>query len=194
MRRAELFEIGKSWALVSLVFTIAYGRDALGLGFFQAAIYLFFVASLSALCAGAGFVAHELAHKAVAKRHGLKARYMASKGSGAISILAALGGLIILAPGAVHIRGERANPKAMAGIAAAGPLANLVISLAFLFSSNHFDGIIVYAARFGYRINAWLALFNLVPFPGFDGSKIIRQKPLLYATLSAASAYMVFLT
>ena len=39
----------------------------------------------------------------------------------------------------------------------------------------------------GYMINAWLALFNLIPFRGFDGQRIIEwSKPAYFGILITA--------
>jgi len=65
-----------------------------------------------------------------------------------------------------------------AKVAAAGPIANLVIALVFgtlirfqevLMLNETFTGIAVYIVF----INILLALFNMIPFPPLDGSKIL---------------------
>jgi Zn-dependent protease len=40
-------------------------------------------------------------------------------------------------------------------------------------------------------INAWLALFNLLPIPPLDGSKMIRTNPALWLPVIAVAALLV---
>ena len=190
--KAEYFELAKSWALVTLVFAIASAQGISELSAIEAALFIVFLTVMSAVCAGLGFLLHELAHRAVARHYGLVAEYRAGRGMGMISIIAAFAGWIILAPGAVYIRGEKMRPHHSALIAAAGPAANLVIALVFFSLSKVTFGLLAFAASFGFYINSWLALFNLVPAPGFDGSKIIGENPLLFLGLASCAVYMVF--
>ena len=75
------------------------------------------------------------------------------------------------------------NPKwGMALVALAGPLSNVILALVSLLLSNVFkmfvndpillDLIIVFFESIA-QINVYLAVFNLLPIPPFDGSRIL---------------------
>jgi Zn-dependent protease len=44
----------------------------------------------------------------------------------------------------------------------------------------------------GYKINAWLGLFNLIPTDPFDGGKVIRWDKVVYGITVAIALFMVF--
>ena len=105
------------------------------------------------------------------------------------------GGFVFAAPGAVVIytafrdghgvRQISLTAKQNAFISAAGPATNIMIALLFLpiATGNDFFGAIV-------RINGFLALFNLLPFPPLDGSKIIWYNFLLWGIMAGVSFFL----
>ncbi len=73
------------------------------------------------------------------------------------------------------------NPKAgMAAVAFAGPLSNLVMATVFLvlrwvfwvYGNSDFTVILAYFFYYAAYINVSLAVFNLLPIPPLDGSRI----------------------
>ncbi len=142
-----------------------------------------------------GFVSHELAHRTVARRYGLYAEFIAYTPSLAITFLSGfIPGLVILAPGyvAVYTGYYSYHPRvrdAYARSVAAGPATNIAISLAslaLLELARPGPRAAVYLAYMA-DINAWMALFNLLPVPPLDGSKIFRWNTMLWAIMMAAS-------
>jgi Zn-dependent protease len=102
-------------------------------------------------------------------------------------------GFILAAPGAVMISG-RVDKARNGKISAAGPIVNLVLAiiflaLAFLQLPNLFKDI----AFYGFMINSWLALFNMIPFWLFDGAKIIRWNKMIYGSIVAVAFLFMLL-
>jgi len=123
------------------------------------------------------FFFHEMSHKFMAQKFGLWAEYrMFPQGLTIAFILGLLSGFVFAAPGAVMFRGGARNYET-GRIAMAGPLANIIIALItlplylFVFYETAFVGSII---GFMCYINAFLAIFNLLPFGPLDGTKIIR--------------------
>lgn len=126
----------------------------------------------------AGFVMHELAHKVVAQRYGHWAEFRAQFGGLVLSVLLALGGFFLAAPGAVLIYG-RPDRRENGVISLAGPLVNGLFAaaawpLAFSADGGNPWGI---AARWVAVLNAFLMVLNLLPvsLPGgntLDGRKV----------------------
>jgi Zn-dependent protease len=76
----------------------------------------------------------------------------------------------------------------------AGPLTNIVLAIIMLpllflgFESKILTEIIVS----GYLINAWLALFNLIPLWNFDGAKIYAWNKKIYFSMITVAVFMLF--
>jgi len=101
------------------------------------------------------------------------------------ALITSLFGVVFAAPGAVIIQGH-VSPKQNGLISAAGPVANLVLALVFL-ALSPWLGIVAY---YGYLINAWLALFNLIPVWLLDGKKVLHwNKPIYFALLFLAAVF-----
>jgi Zn-dependent protease len=141
----------------------------------------------------ASFLAHELAHKFAAQKEGLWAEFrLMFMGLilTAISIISPL--FKIISPGAVVIFGF-AGKKSVGKISIAGPSTNIILStvLVVLWFLNP-QQILVYAAAF----NAWISLFNLIPFGLLDGFKIFQWNRAVWAiafTLSLALTILTYL-
>jgi len=161
----EFKEIMKAWIAISIAF---------GILIMQSGKSIPFSIGVAAATVGLGFLAHELAHRHYARKFGKHAEFRANNMMLLIAIVMSFLGFVIAAPGAVIISGF-VNRKEGGIIAAAGPAANLILALIFLPLIAIIPGI----AYYGMMINAWLALFNLIPFPGFDGRRVIEwSKPI----------------
>ena len=137
---------------------------------------------------------HEAAHAYVADKLGdPTARYMGRLTLNPMAHLDLMGSISLIFLGIGWAKPVPINPmnfedrkKGMAISAAAGPISNLVIALFSLMISK----VIMYSSfAFGYNwvldtlhtifitmcsINITLAIFNLMPFPPFDGSRIFN--------------------
>jgi Zn-dependent protease len=180
--RLEIKEIVKAWITVSLIFAIAI----VGLsGKILAALPLMF------LTAGIGFLFHELAHKYLAQRYKCWAEFRANNQALIIGLLISFAGIVLAAPGGVYIRG--ANSQQHGRIAFAGPMMNVVLGILFYGMGKIVSGTMLTAlAGYGLQINALLAVFNMIPFPPFDGYSVWKWNRVAYV-LGVAAAGSLFL-
>ena len=69
-----------------------------------------------------------------------------------------------------------------------------VIALIFLIIGLYYTtGIIATIASYGFFINAWLGLFNMIPFAMFDGKKILNWNKVVYGVLVGVGILFQFL-
>lgn len=189
--KKEIFELLKAWLILSVAFTILFANPFEN-GLF-AEISIIFVISL--FTAGLGFLLHELGHKLVAERFGCRTMFLADNKMLGLAVVLSFFGFIFAAPGAVYISGN-INTEKNGKISMAGPLANLLLALAFLPGTFLLGGTLGAMANYGFSINAWIGLFNMIPAGIFDGAKIIKwSKPIYFVlviTLAALAAYSIF--
>ena len=185
--KQEVHDLAKAWILLSLAFAI-YFSEGINLDF--AFVMAFFV---SLLTVGTAFIFHELGHKFLAQHYGCFAEFRAFNGMLFFALVMSFFGIIFAAPGAVMISGPigvRRNGK----ISALGPGINLVLAAIFLlaniFLKNPILNIITY---YGFVVNSWLALFNMLPLPMFDGAKIWRWSRLVYLSMIIVAIIMMVL-
>jgi len=187
--RRERTDLVKSWLAISLAFAIVMAGLALT-GSWAARFAMALVISL--VTAGLGFILHELAHKWLANRYECYAEYRADNTMLILALVTSLFGIVIAAPGAVHISGH-VDHRQQGKIGLAGPATNLILAAAFLalffLLSN---GWVRTAAGFGSVINTWLGLFNLLPFGAFDGAKVIAWSKAAYGITVAVAVIMTF--
>jgi len=157
---------------------------------------LIFFIPLSFLGIATAFFFHELSHKFMAQKQGLWSEYrMFSQGLLLAFLLGILTPFVFAAPGAVMFRGG-AKIEETGQIAAAGPLANIIIALItfFIYTSIFFDAQIGSIIGFICLINAFIATFNLLPFGPLDGIKIIRWNPTIWIIMLISSITILMLT
>ena len=120
-----------------------------------------------------GFLIHEIAHKVQARKYGCWAEFRASPSGLRFGvILAALIGIVFMAPGAVMVAGNTTREQ-FGKIALAGPVSNVVlwcIGLAFAITlgGSEYDILIYYWML----ANGILGALNMLPFGPLDGKKI----------------------
>jgi Zn-dependent protease len=141
---------------------------------------------LSFLGISTAFFFHEMSHKFTAQKFGLWAEYrMFPQGLLLASVLGIFTGFVFAAPGAVMFQGGSKNYET-GRIAMAGPLSNIIIASVtlflylFIFYEIEIIGEIIAFICF---INAFLAVFNLLPFGPLDGTKIIRWNATVWVIL-----------
>ena len=122
-----------------------------------------------------GFLVHEIAHKIQARKYGCWAEFRSSGGGLRFGvILAALTGLVLMAPGAVMVAGKTTKEQ-FGKIALAGPVSNVAlwcIGLAAAVTIGGISGFLDELIRFWLIANSILGAFNMLPFGPLDGKKI----------------------
>lgn len=145
-----------------------------------------------------GFVIHELAHKYVAIKRGFFAEFMFDSRWALISLLTTFLPFKLLATGYVAIIGN-VSSRDSGKIAAAGPLTNILISIISLsmyqvLSLFYYIPIIIVFLNTVAYVNSYLALFNLLPIPPLDGSKVLGWSMKNWAYLFISSIILLLLS
>ena len=169
--------------------------SGVGLSFFAPHVFSNWVAIAAAvLFFTAGFITHELTHKAMAQRYGMWAEFRLDMFGAALTLLSAVSPLKIIAPGAVVIAGNT-TPDRIGRTAAAGPTVNILIASLLLGLAEVLRPIgLLEAMLAGAAINAFMALFNLIPFGVFDGLKVFRWNKPVWLVLLALAALVTGLS
>ncbi len=190
--RNDTIELLKAWAGTSLAFAVAIT----GPGNLLSASFVTNLV-IAMIVAGVGFVLHELAHRIVARGYGAEAHFIANNPWLLISIVLAFTGFFIAAPGAVWHRGYL-TPRQGGLIALAGPVTNLVLALLFLAGllaielSGLGAGLLATVCYIGFKFNAFLGLFNMIPAGPFDGAKVLAWDWRVFAVTVAVGIFLAF--
>ncbi len=130
------------------------------------------------------FLMHEMAHRTVARRLGAVAFFKLWPVGILMALVTSIFGFIFAAPGAVQFAGLY-DRESEGKIALAGPATNIFIGIiafvAFMFAPLGIVAgtILLWVAW----LNLWFALFNLIPFPPLDGSKVFYWNSKLFAAV-----------
>lgn len=188
MDRKEINDILVSWFVLSVAFFFVLegvGVPTLGV----LVTYLFLVA--------VSFLSHEFGHRQVARKYGFQANYEMWPQGIILALVTSMIGFLFAAPGAVVIRqrgvihaSRRTLNKIGLRISIAGIVINLVLGvllvIAFLFTEIP---ILATAAW----INIWLAIFNLLPIPPLDGSKVLHYNKAVWAATFVVAIFIFML-
>ena len=122
-----------------------------------------------------GFLVHEIAHKIQARKYGCWAEFRASPGGLRFGvILAAIVGVVLMAPGAVMVAGNTTREQ-FGKIALAGPVSNVVLWCLGFVASITFGGLSAISDMlilYWLYANSVLGALNMLPFGPLDGKKI----------------------
>jgi Zn-dependent protease len=180
----EIRHLLRAWVFVSLAFAILMTGFSLDARFGIAILF-------SAITAGLGFLGHELMHKYVAQRYGCWAEFRANDLMLGLMVLLSFFGFIFAAPGGVFIS-NHVTWRKNGIIALAGPLTNIVLGVLFAGLIFVLPAGLQPLGLYGMNINFWLGFFNMLPFPGIDGSKVLAWNKAVYATVLIASILLAF--
>ncbi|MFL5805633.1 MAG: peptidase M50 [Roseiflexaceae bacterium] len=188
------FELLKAWAGTTLAFAILRSRgNVLDRAFLTDLL-------ISGVVCGLAFVLHELAHRIVARSYGAEAHFIANNGMLLVSIVIAFLGVFFAAPGAVWHRGILTRRQSGL-IALAGPATNLVLSLVFLIGLVALSAApirlpgpwVIELCYVGFRLNAWIGLFNMIPAGPFDGAKVLSWNVLVFGITVGIGVLLAFI-
>ncbi len=139
------------------------------------------------------FLVHEFCHKVVAQRNGLWAEFRLTLWGAVLTFLSVFLPFKLIAPGAMMIGGSP-NKKQLLKISVAGPLSNMVFAGVFLAAGWFAGGGLGWVLFFAGYVNAFIGLFNLVPFGVLDGYKIFSVDKRVWATCFGAAVGLTVLS
>jgi Zn-dependent protease len=189
----EIKDLLVACLFVSMAFAVARTTESgLTLGLFFSTKFLVLMI-ISAVTVGCAFLLHEMAHKVVAQHYRCWAEFRADIIMLTLGLFMSFVGIVFLAPGAVIIFGD-ITQKQNGKISMAGPLMNIILAIVLLplLFANFSSGILREIITSGYLINAWLALFNMIPLWNFDGAKIYAWNKKVFFSMIIVSALLIF--
>ena len=148
--------------------------------------------AILAVCFTASFLVHEMAHKVMAQKNGLWAEFRLTTWGAVVTLASVFLPFKMISPGAMMIGGT-ADRKGLVKISVAGPITNIILSVAF-YAAVFFLPMNIYlfaALLFVAYINAFMALFNMVPFGILDGFKIFSLDKKVWAAAFIPSLVLV---
>jgi len=170
--REELKDILAAVLILTAAFSLIYYRDIV---FPRTAFGYSILFGLALLTVLTAFLMHEMAHRYVAKRLGGYGRFRIWLLGAMLALVTSALGLLFAAPGAVYISGIY-SPEANGKVSLAGPATNMILAGIFYVVYTVLSHFTSYAFLFGFvgALNSWYAVFNLLPIPPLDGSKVLH--------------------
>lgn len=174
--KTEIRDIFISIVVLSIAFTLLFRSGSifdffeLRLGEGMGYVGLF---GMCLLLVVMSFLFHEFGHKFMAQKYGLWSEFRMWPIGLVLTLVTSLIGFLFASPGAVMIAGNM-DKKMNGMVSIAGPAVNIVLCVIGIIgwlATNGTDFVIFFYMLTS--LNAWLAIFNLIPVPPLDGSKII---------------------
>ncbi|MCW4029655.1 MAG: hypothetical protein NWE92_08420 [Candidatus Bathyarchaeota archaeon] len=152
--------------------------------------------SIFAVLMTASFLVHEIAHKVSAQKAGLWAEFRLTTWGALLTLFSVFLPFKMISPGAMMIGGQPSSAKDMVKISVAGVLTNLILSVAFLalFFALPVSGAMLVVLAFLAYINAFMAVFNMVPFGILDGYKVFSLNKKIWAAVFIPSVILAVFT
>ena len=194
--RTMRFSKTETWHLIiGTALVVAAGVSFLRLSFLTSSDSSWLALAIATVIFAMGFILHELSHKYVAQRYGLWAEFRVNTMGAILTAISIVSPLKFIAPGAVMISGFT-DKERMGRTAIAGPAVNVAIGVALLAALPAIStASLLYAPLVaGAAINAFLALFNLIPFAIFDGKKVYLWNRTYWAAMFVAALILTVYT
>jgi Zn-dependent protease len=193
--KVEETDLFIAWIVIAVAFVLA-GSNRMGFLSNPMGFVVAFLISL--LTVGIGFIVHEMSHKFTAIRYGCWSEFRKDTTMLVVSlILAAVTGILFAAPGAAYIRGNLTADQ-HGWVASAGAISNIILCIPFgamvFFGMSNHAGMIFQIGIAGMLVNAFLALFNMIPFGNFDGAKIRPWNLKVYVAIIGVSLGLLFIS
>ena len=195
--KIEIRDILISVMVLNIAFTILY-RDSGFLRFFEINfgsgmkyVGLFLLCLVLVVIS---FLFHEFGHKFTAQRFGLWSEFRMWPAGLFLTLVTSLLGFLFASPGAVMINGNVDREK-NGKIAIAGPIVNIVMCFIGIIGCllTNYSGWVIFFYMLA-NLNGFLALFNLLPVPPLDGSKILGWNMIIWGvTIAIAAAELLFM-
>jgi Zn-dependent protease len=180
--------------IIGIGFSIVFYNNFFNGNYFALLGWGYTEMSVFAVLLTASFLIHEMAHKVTAQRCGLWAEFRLTTWGFVITLISVFTPIRLISPGAVMIAGP-AKKDDIGKISIAGPTINLAISLACIVAANLTTSLPYYVVFLWIAsFNAFIAVFNLIPFGILDGFKIYSWNKLVWAVAFAASAALTIYT
>ena len=142
----------------------------------------------------ASMLVHEFAHKIIAQQNGLWAEFRLTTWGVVLTFVSIFLPFRMIAPGAMMISGSP-NGSEIVKISLAGPITNMIFASALIGSAFAlFPSSLAYMLFFAAYINAFMAVFNLIPFGILDGYKIFSYNKQFWALAFAISVALLVVT
>ncbi|MCW3995925.1 MAG: hypothetical protein NWE98_07220 [Candidatus Bathyarchaeota archaeon] len=143
------------------------------------------------------FLVHEIAHKVVAQKKGLWAEFRLTTWGALLTFASIFLPFRLIAPGAMMIGGSLQKREDIAKISIAGPITNLLfatglLSLAFALLPIYEN--YAFLMFFAGYINAFMAVFNLIPFGVLDGHKIFAISKSMWIAIFVPSLVLTIIS
>ncbi len=178
----EWRDLGIAWFAITLAFTLVFRWAGMELSDFL------LVFAISAVTVGVGFILHELAHKFTAMHYGYWAEFRKDNLMLLVAVaMAALVGFVFAAPGATVIYGANLSRRENGWISASGAMTNLLLAVPFIALALGTGGLASVIGSMGWKVNAMLASFNMLPVGPLDGRKVLAWSPAAFGLLIAAA-------
>jgi Zn-dependent protease len=191
----EINDLLLSWIVLSVAFAVFRRGGIFRLmsspgAFLEMPVYI--VQML--IIVGTAFVLHELSHKYVAQNYNLWAEYRKWTGGLLMALFLSLTGFIFFAaPGAVMVGSTGwITPEIEAKTSIAGPASNIAVGIVALLVMT--AGVFPLFLRELALINFFLAVFNLIPIPPMDGSKILRYDMFMWLVAIGSAVVLLIIT
>jgi len=141
------------------------------------------------------FLTHEIAHKVMAQKAGMWAEFRLTTWGAVLTLISVFLPFKMISPGAMMIGGAPPSAKDYLKISIAGIITNMIyagtfLALGYAFFSNPYFAVFFFIAY----INAFMALFNLIPFGILDGYKVFTLNKLLWVAAFIPAVALTILT